>query len=273
MRVAALQYDIREDHAENLATVEPYLREASERGVELVLLPEMWAGSFPRSRSGCVEHAARDRASCDRLAGLSAELGLGLAGSALALEGERSLNRLELFEGGRSTWHYDKVHLFTPTAEQEVFDSGAAAPGVHASLGARLTGSICYDLRFPELLRVPFRSGFDLALVCAQWPTARIGHWTALCVARAVENQAFVLGCNRTGTAELGRKRRLLEFPGSSLVVSPYGEVLAGPLEEPGLVIADLDLEQTQSFRRRIPIARDERRDLYRDWLDAEEGS
>jgi omega-amidase len=270
MRVAALQYDVREDHAANLAAVEPRLREARERGVALVLLPEMWAGSFPRGRDRAAEHAARDRASCARLAELSGELGLALAGSALALEGERVLNRLELFEGGRSAWSYDKVHLFTPTAEHEVFDAGERAPGVHASALGRLTGVVCYDLRFPEVLRVPFRRGFDLALVCAQWPAPRIAHWTALCVARAVENQAFVLGCNRTGTAEIGRKRRPLDFPGDSLVVSPYGEVLAGPSREPGLVVADLDLDQARRFRTRIPIAKDERRDLYRAWLDGD---
>lgn len=272
MRVAALQFDVREDHAANLAVVEPALREARERGVDLVLLPEMWAGSFPRGREQAAEHALRDRASCGRIATLSAELGLAVAGSALALEGQRVLNRLELFEGGRGVWCYDKVHLFTPTAEHEVFDAGEAAPGVHGSSLGRLTGVVCYDLRFPETLRVPFRHGFDLALVCAQWPAPRIAHWTALCVARAVENQCFVLACNRTGTAEIGRKRRPLEFPGDSLVVSPYGEVLAGPAREPGLVVADLDLDQGRAFRRRIPIARDERRDLYRAWLEETPG-
>ena len=158
-------------------------------------------------------------------------------------------------------------------AEHEIFSAGELAPTVAApqgdkSDGLRVSGGICYDLRFPELFRGPFRDGANLLCVSAQWPTPRIDHWVALCVARAIENQCYVLSSNRTGEAFIGRRQKRLEFPGNSMVVSPYGEILAKGGDEPGLVSADIDLDQVRQFRTRVPVTKDDRPDLYRRWAD-----
>jgi len=272
MRVAALQFDVTDDHAANLAHLERVLRLAAAREVDLVVLPEMWPGSFPKARDGVEARVALDRASCERVRELTSELGIGVAGSALALEEGRLTNRMELFDAGASLWHYDKVHLFSPTAEQEVFEAGVDAPRVVATRFGRVAGGVCYDLRFPEVFRPAFREGVELLLVSAQWPTPRRDHWIALCIARAIENQCFVVACNRTGTAEIGRRRRLLEFPGDSLVVSPLGEVLGaasgGDEAHDGLVVADCDLDVARRFRTRVPVQKDELPELYRRWLE-----
>ncbi len=272
MRVAALQFDVTDDHVANLAHLERALGLAAEREVDLVLLPEMWPGSFPKGREGVEARVALDRDSCERVRALTSSLGLGVAGSALALEDGRLTNRMELFDGGASLLRYDKVHLFSPTAEQEVFDAGVEAPRVVSTRFGRVSGGVCYDLRFPEVFRPAFRSGVEVLLVSAQWPTPRRDHWVALCIARAIENQCFVVACNRTGTAEIGRRRRLLEFPGDSLVVSPLGEVLAAAprdAEAPdGLVVADCDLDVARRFRTRVPVQKDELPVLYRRWLE-----
>lgn len=160
------------------------------------------------------------------------------------------------------------MHLFTPTAEHEVFSAGERASGTVLACAARVSGALCYDLRFPELLRVPFRAGAQVLVLPAQWPTPREGHWRLLVSARAVENQCFVVACNRTGRAVIGRRGLELDFPGNSLIVSPYGELLAEGRGAEGLVEAQLDLRQVHRFRTRVPVQKDERPDLYRRWLE-----
>lgn len=270
MHVAALQFDVLAgDPDANLAAVERGLIDARARAVELVLLPEMWTVSFmPGDRLD----AGIERGNADAVRQLcrwSDEYGMVLAGSALGpRRGPRDLptNRLSVFERGATSLEYDKVHLFTPTAETEAFAPGDAPPATVACGGARVSGAICYDLRFPELLRVPFHEGADLLLVCAQWPVPRKQHWDALIAARAIENQCFVLATNRTGSAVIGRRKLQLEFPGNSAVVSPHGAVLAQGIGDAGLISAQIDLTEAQRYRREVPVSRDERRDLYRAW-------
>ena len=270
MRVAALQFDvIAGDPQANLASVERGLRDAQADGVELVLLPEMWTVSFmPDERlDEGLERASHE--AVDQVGRWTAELGMAAGGSALGpRRGPRRLptNRLTLFERGATALVYDKIHLFTPTAETEAFAPGDVPPATVPCAGARVSGVVCYDLRFPELLRVPFRDGAELMLACAQWPGPRRRHWDSLIVGRAVENQCFLLAANRTGSSVIGRRKLQLEFPGNSAVVSPHGEILAQGNGEPGLITADIDLAEVRRYRREVPAIKDERRDLYRNW-------
>lgn len=276
MRIAALQFDVAAaDPDANLAAAGRGLAEASERGVELVLLPEMWTVSFV-PESDLDEGLARANAEAVRQLGRwTAEYELAAAGSAFGPRtGPRGLptNRLTLFDRGARRFDYDKAHLFTPTAETESFSAGDAPPPTVEVRGAEVSGVVCYDLRFPELLRVPFRAGCELLLVAAQWPASRADHWNALLRGRAVESQCFVLGANRTGTATVGRRRLELDFPGNSQVVSPHGRVLTEGRGEPGLVVADVDLEEARAYRRSVPVEKDERRDLHADWARTNDG-
>lgn len=270
MRVAAFQFDVRPlDVAANLAAVEEALARAAAAGVDLVCLPEMWPTSFPAGEGPDAELLARSERALERVRELSGELDLVVAGSAYgaASPAQRPTNRLHLFAAGKLLARYDKVHLFTPTAEPESFRAGELPPPLVQTRVGRLAGVICYDLRFPELVRVAFRGGAEVLLVPAQWPSPRIAHWRALCVGRAVEGQFALVGANRTGVERVGRRGLELEFPGRSLVVAPSGEVLAEGGAEPELVIADLDLAAARHLRTRVPVAKDERPDLYRRWL------
>lgn len=270
VRAAAFQFDVTDDPQRNLAVVESALERAAASSVELVVLPEMWATSFPPSRGATEETLAVNERIQARIAELSATHGLCVAGSGYARTRALPTNRLRVFDRGREVLAYDKVHLFTPTAERAGFAAGGAPPDTaHTSVG-RLSGVICYDLRFPELLRVPFRAGAEIFVLPAQWPDTRAHHWRTLIVARAIENQGFVVACNRIGFAELGRRRLHLDFPGNSVIVSPYGAVLAEGAGEEGLVIADLELAEARRYRTRVPVQKDERVDLYRDWLPKE---
>ncbi len=269
MRVAALQLDVRRGEVDrNAREVERGLRRAADEGIELVVLPEMWPTSFVDFEDPEARWTEQSEEAVVRLGELSGELGIVVCGSAFgaAGEGRRPHNRLHVFDHGELALSYDKVHLFSPTAERETFSAGTLPPNtIETSLG-RLSGIVCYDIRFGPLLRVPLVAEAEILLVPAQWPEARARHWRALVVGRAVEAQILVVAANRTGTDFVGRRRLELSFPGNSLVVDPHGNVLAEGEGQAGLVTADVDLDVVRKVRTRVPIRKDERRDLYRGW-------
>jgi len=268
MRIGALQFDVRRGDVEhNVAAVVKGLHAARADGLDLVCLPEMWPTSFadPRDDDAWIDAS---RSAVERVAALGAELDLAIVGSAFGRAASgRPTNRLHVLDGGRERAAYDKLHLFSPTAEGETFAAGDVAPPVVDVRGVRLAGMICYDLRFPEVAREVFRCGAELLCVPAQWPRPREPHWRGLVVGRAVELQGHVLAANRTGNDVVGRRELELAFPGNSLVCDPHGAVLAEGRGPAGLVSADVDLERARRLRVRVPVAKDERPDLYRRWL------
>jgi predicted amidohydrolase len=269
MRAAAFQFDVRTNDPEhNLRRVEEGLAAAADAGVELVVLPEVWPTSFLPADADIEEELERSRAALARVAALSRELSLVVCGSTLAesLPGELPVNRLHVLDRGELVLAYDKVHLFSPTAEDESFTPGAERPPTSDTNAGRVSGVVCYDLRFPEVCRFPFRDRAEVLVVPAQWPVARAAHWRALAIGRAIENQCAVVACNRTGEARIGRRGMQLAFPGNSLVVSAGGEVLAEGRGEEGLVVADVELEEAARLRVRVPIAKDQRPELYARW-------
>lgn len=268
MRVAALQFDVRRGAArENLAAVEAGLREAAQRGIELVVLPEMWPSSFPGPKAELAALVDADANSWRRVEELSRELSLAVAGSGFGAQpGNLPRNRARFVSRGTTLLEYDKVHLFSPTAETESFSGGELPPPTVDFAGARVACLVCYDLRFPELTRRTFLDGAEILCVSAQWPLARAPHWRALVLGLAVQNQCFVVACNRTGTDVIGRRELVLEFPGNSLLASPHGVVLAEGTLQDTLVVAELDLELVRELRRRVPVARDRRPELYSRW-------
>ncbi|MFT4539987.1 MAG: omega-amidase [Planctomycetota bacterium] len=268
MRCAAIQFDVRTRDPEwNLETAVRWIREASERDVKLVVLPELWPCSFTSELDEGLLRANQD--CLTTIEGLSAELEIAIAGSAHKPADEPSelpTNRFHVVHQGRSQYSYDKVHLFTPTAEHLAFRAGELAPPVVEVNDTKLTGLICYDLRFPELCRAPTRAGAEIMLVSAQWPVARASHWGVLVRGRAVEGQCFVIATNRTGRSLIGRRKMQLDFPGNSMIAGPDGDILAEGEGECGLVIADLDLDRVRQLRRRVPVTQDERCDLHASW-------
>jgi len=272
VRIAALQWDVRRaDVAFNLAAARAGLERAREQGVELVLLPEMWATSFPDAGPDLVGLERRAREAAAELTLLAAQLQVDWAGSGFALEaledgeaaGGLPANRLELYAGGRRIFAYDKLHLFGPTAEERVFRAGSRLPPTCSWRGLQLSGVVCYDLRFPEATRAPFRDGAELLLVPAQWPTPRAGQWRALVHGLAASGQCFVLACNRNGRERVARRGLELEFPGNSLIVGPGGETLAEGRGESGLVVATIEPALAREWQQRVPVRRDLRPEIY----------
>ena len=244
---------------ENFAKAKRLIREAMASGPDVVVLPETWStGFFPKERLS--ELAERGCARVKReLGGLAAEFGVNLvAGSVANVRGGKVYNTACVFDrAGNCVAEYDKTHLFTPMGEHAYF-----TPGDHLCC-FRLDGHdcglvICYDIRFPELTRTLAVQGMDMLFVVSQWPAARIGHLRALTVARAIENQAFVICCNSCGDA--GETH----YGGASAIIDPWGELLAAGGQDEQILAADCELEMLDGIRSSINVFRDRRAELYR---------
>ncbi|MBL0928035.1 MAG: carbon-nitrogen family hydrolase [Phycisphaerales bacterium] len=254
MRVHLVQHDIAwEDRAANLRRVSELLRGAPIGAGDLVILPEMFDTGF----SFAVERTADGRGETAAfLSRLAAERGATVLGGTTA-PGEgadgRARNRALAFgPGGGEIARFDKLHPFSIGGEAE-----RIAPGERAAVfpwaGLTVAPAICYDLRFPEQFRAGVDIGADAFAVIANWPAARIAHWRALAIARAIENLAYVFAVNRVG------RDPSLEYPGGSLAVGPRGDVLAeaGPGER--VLSVEIDAAEPRRWREKFPALRDRR--------------
>lgn len=143
----------------------------------------------------------------------------GIAG--VESDSGRGVNEAVCFDAeGQEIARYRKVHPFSPAGESDCYLAGDA-PVIVEMNGWKVAPFICYDLRFPELFRLAAKEGAEIFPVIANWPAPRVGHWTLLLKARAIENQAYVFGVNRSG------EDPNFKYPGASLIVDPKGEVLA----------------------------------------------
>jgi predicted amidohydrolase len=253
--VAGLQLDIAwEDPRANFRAAESLIAAAVANGARLVALPEMFATGFSMAAERVATHANATR---DFLAGQAQRHGVWVLGGLAEPGAGRPRNAAALFApDGAEALCYRKIHPFSLAGEHQHYDGGADLPTVTVE-GCRLTTLICYDLRFPE----PFRLaavGTDLFVVIANWPAARRSHWSALLVARAIENQAYVLGVNRVGEGDG------LDYAGDSALIDPLGTPIATRIEHAGLVQGAVDPGNVAAVRARFSFLADRRRDVYR---------
>lgn len=266
LKVALVQTRTPADQAAALAQVEPLVRQAAAEGAGFIATPE--GTNFlqrDRARMFGILKAAEDDACVQGLAALAAELGVWLLiGSALVRRPDGGAANRSMLVGpdGRLAAAYDKIHMFDvdlPTGET-ARESEAYTPGTEAVVAdtpfGRLGLTICYDMRFPYLYRALAQAGASLITVPAAFtrPTGE-AHWEVLLRARAIETGSFVLAPAQGGRHEDGRGTW-----GHSIVVGPWGEVLArADGDEPGLVIANLDLDAAAKARQAIPALKNGR--------------
>jgi len=253
VRVAAIQHDIAwEDSETNRGRLAGPIAEAAGAGAGLVLLTEMFASGFSMDTAAIAEPA--DGPTAQWLADQATAHSVWVAGSISTdpADGGLAVNRLTVAGPDGERHHYDKIHPFTYGGEHDHYRGGDERVVVDIG-GVRTALFVCYDLRFADEFW-PLGPEVDLYLVPANWPAKRRAHWRALLVARAIENQAYVIGVNRVG--EGGG----LEYSGDSLIVDPLGEILAdgGDGTEQTLA-ADIDLDHLRSVRERFPFLQDRR--------------
>lgn len=251
LSAAAIQMEILTARPElNLAKAMQLLEEAVSMGAQLILLPEMWLTGFVLKREveGFLPWTDKALALLSRFC--SRKSCFLLAGSLMEREGEKLYNTAYFLNSeGQLVGKYRKNHLFAPMGELKVFTPGREIEVFPSSVGL-VSSVICYDLRFPELVRIlPFK-GVEILCVPAQWPFQRIEHWEVLLRARAIENHFFVIGANRVG--ECGG----YQFPGHSMIVDPVGRVLAQRRDE-GVIIALIRRDVMDKYRIAIPALMD----------------
>lgn len=271
LRVACVQLNTRDDVAANRAAAVRLAEEAAAAGAGLVALPETWA--FKGRGAGITASAEPvDGPSNALLAGVARRHGVWvLAGSHYEPSAQpgKVYNTSVLFgPDGRPHACYRKLHLFDVVAGDTTYresdevvagDAVVTADIVAGGVAVRLGLSICYDLRFPELYRALALRGAQVLCVPSAF-TAETGaaHWEVLVRARAIENACFVIAPGQTGEHLPGRA-----CWGHSMVVDPWGTVLARLGDEVGVCVADLDLARLDEVRRRIPALRHRRPDVY----------
>jgi omega-amidase len=242
---------------ENHDIAQDLAAQAAEQGADLLLLPELWATGYDLDR--IQEYATPlDGGHFALMAGLAQTHQLYVAGTALeANPGGKPFNTAALHgPDGKCLGAYRKVHLWAPLGEVEHMTPGDGLPAFDLPWGG-VAMAICYDLRFPELWRRLADAGAQLVLIPAEWPAHRVEHWRLLLRARAVENQLFVAGCNRTGTDAVA------EFGGHSAVVDPWARVLVEGGSEPGLYVTTIEMDEVTRARRMFPFLADRRPEVY----------
>ena len=251
MKVAALQHDIQwKDGPATLTRLAPRIEAAASDGAALVVLTEMFATGFSPTADDVVEPVGGPTATF--MADTADRLGIWLAGSVAIRESDGTCrNRFIAAGPAGEQVSYDKRHPFSLAGEHQQFTPGDDVVSFDID-GVRVTPFVCYDLRFADDF---WRLGpdTDLFLVVANWPTARRRHWSSLLVARAIENQCYVVGVNRVGDADG------LHHSGDSAIVSPLGDVLATASEIETALVAEIDPAEVVEVRSRFPFLQDRR--------------
>ncbi len=265
MQVAALQMVSSPALQDNLQQARQLLQQAAQAGAELAVLPEYWSGmGLQESDKLAWAEPFGDGPVQQFLAQAARELGLTIVGGTLPLQSpqpERIHNSsLAYGPDGRCLARYDKLHLFCFDNGREHYDEARTVAAGRQPVQFNLTArsgqpwriglSVCYDLRFPELYRAHASAGCQLLLVPSAFTrTTGQAHWELLLRARAVENLAYVLAPAQGGQHVNGRQTW-----GHSMAVDPWGRVLAQRAEAgPGLVLAELDMQQLQQWRQQLP--------------------
>lgn len=259
MRISNIQMDtVFRDWKANYHRAEQLIRKAALDRPDVIVLPELWdVGFFPHENLEELSDPNCQRV-ISAMGALARELNINLvAGSVANFRDGGVFNTACVFDRrGELIAQYDKTHLFSPMGEDDFFQKGDHL------CRFRLDGHdcgliICYDLRFPELIRALTVPGLELLFMVAQWPAARIPHLRILTTARAIENQMFLSCCNGCGRA--GET----VYGGHSVILDPWGQILsqAGSGEE--IISADCDFVITEEIRNSIPVFADRRPELY----------
>lgn len=257
MRLALAQYDIAwENKPENMIKCEKFIHLAAESECDLVLFPELSLTGFTMEHSLAeTEHDPTPLFFSNCCIRHDIACVFGYSGH----DTNKIYNKLVFFDNnGNYRGGYSKMHTFSLAYED--YDRGDNICCIdYKDMTIGLT--ICYDLRFPELFQALSRK-CNCIVVSANWPESRRDHWLTLLKARAIENQCYVVGCNRTGTGNG------ITYSGDSCVIAPDGSVVASADNREQLVICDIDINAVISLRNQFPLKKDRRCDVYKNFYE-----
>jgi len=242
----------------NLKKVKGLVAQAVQEKADVVVLPELWSTGYDLENS--------DRHATDTNAGIFAEVAdlartfqIQIIGSCLSRLGPRQVGNTAVYFGadGRALGTYSKIHLFRLMDEDQYLTAGKKLTLVETAWG-KVGLAICYDLRFPELFRTYALAGTTVLFLPSEWPHPRLAHWRTLLRARAIENQMYIVACNRVG------RSKETDFFGHSCIIDPWGETVVEAGEEETLATAVIKTDQVEAVRAKIPVFADRRPEIYR---------
>ncbi|UTR10598.1 carbon-nitrogen family hydrolase [Evansella sp. LMS18] len=258
-RTAIVQMDIAfGDLEKNYETVKQNIIKAAKEHADVVVLPELWPTGYALTR---LEELGdkEGKKSADFIAELAREYKINIVAGSVPKETSAGVtNTMFIFNrSGELVKEYSKAHLFRLMEEEKYLVEGNK-DGLFELDGTKSAGVICYDIRFPEWIRTHMLDDTKVLYVVAEWPKPRTNHWRTLLISRAIENQCYVVACNRIGSDPNN------EFGGHSIVINPWGDIVAEAEEDETILYAELDLEEVDKVREKIPVFTDRRPDLYK---------
>jgi deaminated glutathione amidase len=268
LRVAVVQMNTQDDKDRNIATAMRLIEEAAGTGARLVSLPEVWTYLGPEDGNFATAETIPGPLSA-RLAETARRLGIYLhAGSMLERSGDdgRLLNTTLVFDpDGETIGRYSKIHMFDVVLDgvATYMESNTVTPGEGIETveidGVTVGLAICYDLRFPELHRILALRGAEVILLPAAFTmTTGKDHWEVLIRARAIENGVYLVAAAQVGVHPPGKW-----CYGRSMIVDPWGTVVATAPDTEGVIVADLDLDRVRTVRRQVPSLANRRPQAY----------
>ncbi len=259
LKVASVQFDPKGyDIWKNWERAKGFLLSLKGKGVGFVVLPELWwsEGRFREVIGDAVlrvDDVLRDASLVSKEIGANVVLG-----TLPETAGDKFYNTSFVIDrNGHRIGFYRKIHVFRYLGEDKYFKGGDSVALFDID-GVEVGLEICYDIRFFELARTLALRGAKVLLVPAAWPVDRLSHWRVLNIATAILAQVFVVSANRVGDAGA------LRYPGHSMIIDPWGEILAEGGDEPSIVVAEIDVGKVAEVRSRITVYQDMRPELYR---------
>ena len=258
MKIACVQTEIVwEDQARNFLKAGSLIKNASKEGADLVCLPELFSTGVTMDSLKFAEGLSGP--TCSFLSETSKKNGTYILGSFIEKSngGELPKNSVVLYDHyGKLVCKYSKNHVFTFGNECVSYSNGSGI--ANYKIGEFVFFPfICYDLRFPEIFRAAIDKGANAFIISANWPNPRKEHWMTLLKTRAIENQSYVIGINRAG------KSPDLTFFGSSMILSPKGEVIAEAGDKEEIIYGNIDAKEVSDWREKFTALKDRRKDYY----------
>lgn len=258
MRICLIQLDIAFGKpAVNYAAAELKIREAAAGNPDCIILPELWTTGYDLTRLGDIADPDGNNTKTF-ISNLAKQYNINIvAGSVASRNTSGVTNSMYVFNRqGDLVGEYSKLHLFRLMDEHLYLQAGEQK-GLFILDGTICAGLICYDIRFPEWVRAHTALGAEVLFISAEWPLPRLSHWRALLISRAIENQCYVVGCNRAGNDPAST------FAGHSMIIDPWGDILCEASENEEILCGIIDLKMVQEVREQIPIFADRRPQLY----------
>ena len=258
-KVACLQIDlVFGDPEANIETVKKEIEKiAASEKPDVIVLPELWTTGYDLTRLDKIADPNGSK-TIALVSSLAKTYEVNIVAGSVAKKTEAGVtNTMYVFNRqGELNHEYSKLHLFK-LMDEHLYLNGGTENGLFQLDGLQSAGVICYDIRFPEWIRVHTAQGAEILYVVAEWPLPRLHHWRSMLISRAIENQCFVVACNRSGSDPKN------EFAGHSMIIDPWGEILAEAGTEQTSLTAVLQMEKVKEIRKQIPIFKDRLPDFY----------